>query len=346
MPAMTGPVDNLPDADYASKIASIAAALNAWDGAIVIATHVDPDGDAIGSSLALKRALEAMGKHVRLPLEPPSYLRFLATEGELSPVLDSVDGAMLIVLDVSDAGRMAGAPLGGAARTINLDHHGTNDRFGDLALVDPTKAATAVIVKDLIDALPVSWSVPMATPCLTGMLTDTGNFRFGNTDREVLTAAADLIDVGVPFADLTDRLQWRDPNYFRLLGAVMGTVRFDLGGRLVTARLTNAMRDATSQTDDDSDDFVGIIRYAEGAVVAALFKERDDHIKVSVRTRPGVSAQAICVGLGGGGHVVAAGASLATMDFDEAERLFCDAVEAELARVDARSAEDGALNRA
>lgn len=336
MPAMTRPADNLPDADYGRKIAAIAAALAGWDGPIVLATHVDPDGDAVGSTLALRRALAALGKDPVVPLQPPRYLRFLATPGELSPALTSVQGAMLVVLDVSDAARTAGAPMEGAAKVINIDHHGTNDRFGDLALVDPTKAATAVLVKDLIDALDVGWTVPIATPCLTGMLTDTGNFRFGNTDREVLTAAADLIDVGVPFADLTDRLQWRPPTYFHLLGEVMNTVAFSLDGRLVTARLTAAMRTAAAQADDDSDDFVGIIRYAEGAQVAAIFKERDEVIKVSVRTRTGVSAQAICVDLGGGGHTAAAGASLPTTDFDEAARMFEVAVRAELARADAR----------
>ena len=235
------------------------------------------------------------------------------------------------MLDVSDAGRAAGAPLTGAQYTVNIDHHGTNTRFGDLALVHPQSAATAVIVKDLIEALVVPWSVDIATPCLTGILTDTGNFRFENTDREALHAAADLIEVGVPYADLTDRLQWRPASYFRMLGQVMTTVDFDLGGRLVTAQVSEAMRDRVGGTDADSEDFVGVIRYAEGSWVAALLKERPDGIKLSVRARTGVSAQNICVELGGGGHVAAAGATVPG-PLDAARKRLRDATAKELVR--------------
>jgi len=126
----------------------------------------------------------------------------------------------------------------------------------------------------------------------------------------VLEAAGALIDVGVPYTELTDRLQWRHPDYFKMLGEVMGTVEFHLDGRLVTARLTRAMRERIGESDDDSDDFVGLIRYAEGTLVAALLKERDDGVKLSVRSRGGVSAQSICRELGGGGHLAAAGATV------------------------------------
>ncbi|MEJ2292011.1 MAG: DHH family phosphoesterase [Deinococcales bacterium] len=262
--------------DYDAKLARIGRALSGWRGPIVLISHVDPDGDAFGSSLALKRALERLDKQVVLPLEPPRFLAFLAEEGELSAPLEALPhDSLLVVMDAADRERAVGAPIDGAEMVINIDHHGTNDRFGDLALVEPTKAATALIVKDLLDAMGFRWTVDVATPCLTGMLTDTGNFRHANTDRAVLEAAGALIDVGVPYTELTDRLQWRHPDYFRMLAEVMATVDFHLGGRLVTARLTRAMRERIGESDDDSDDFVGLIRYAEGSQVAALLKERD-----------------------------------------------------------------------
>jgi phosphoesterase RecJ-like protein len=331
MVGMNATESNVEHDDHA-VMERIARTLRTWNGPIVIVSHVDPDGDALGSSLALKRALDTLGKTTTLPLEPPRFLAFLAQPGELSGPLPALpDGALLVVLDVADAGRMVGAPAADADTTINIDHHGTNDSFGDLALVQPRRAATAVIVKELIEALGVPWTPAIATPCLTGMLTDTGNFRFGNTDRDVLSAAGDLIDAGVAFSGLTDRLQWRHPDYFRMLGMVMDTVAFDLEGRLVTARLTHAMRDAVGDSDDDSEDFVGQIRYAEGALVAALLKERDGAVKLSVRTRDGVSAQAICLELGGGGHVAAAGATVQG-DMDEAVRRLREATLRELER--------------
>ena len=308
---MQPPVDNSSDPHYRSKLATIADVARGWQGPIVIVSHVDPDGDALGSCLGLSRALAALGKPVTIAMEPPRYLEFLIEPGEVVPSLPRLPAdCLLFVLDVADLHRVAGAPLDGAAYVVNIDHHGTNDRFGDSAVVQPGKAATALLIKELIDELGVTWNARLATPCLTGILTDTGNFRYGNTNREVLQVAGELVDMGVAYVDLTDRLQWRHPTYFRTLGKVMDTVHFELGGELVLAHFTAAMRSGAGAADDDSDDFVGIIRYAEGVKVAVILKEREDEVKVSVRTRSGVSAQAICVALGGGGHVAAAGATV------------------------------------
>ena len=309
------PVDNSGETNYAAKVQTIADKLRDWRGPVVLIAHVDPDGDALGSTLGLKRALDALGKRTVLPLEPPRFLAFLAQEGELAEPLETLpEGCLLAILDVAEENRAVGAPLTGAAFTINIDHHGTNPRFGDLACVEPDRAATAHIVKDVIDALGVTWTSDIATPCLTGILTDTGNLRFGNTTPETLQAAGALIAAGVPYAELTDRLQWRHPDYFKMLGKVMSTVEFPLGGLVAMARLTQQMRDEIGPTDDDSDDYVGFIRYAEGAQLAIFLKERSDEAgpktKISVRAKEGVSAQAVCLAFGGGGHVAAAGATL------------------------------------
>ncbi len=332
---MTQQADNRNETDYAGKVRRIAETLTSWSGPIVVVAHVDPDGDALGSTLALKRALDAMGKRTLLPMDPPSYLRFLADDDELAEPLERLPGqALLAVLDVAEARRVAGAPIDGAAFVLNVDHHGTNDRFGDLSLVQPGAAATAQIVKDIVDALPVDWSAQVATPCLTGILTDTGNFRFANTDREVLRAAGDLIGHGVDYAGLTDRLQWRPPSYYRMLGAVMDTLELPFGGLASVASVTLEMKERFHESEDDSDDYVGLIRYVEGSQVAVLLKQTEDAVKISVRARRPVSAQAICLELGGGGHVAAAGAKLAGADLAAARARVLDAVGRELARHD------------
>jgi phosphoesterase RecJ-like protein len=314
----------------------VAHALLAHDGPIVVLAHVDPDGDALGSVLTLARALRRAGRDARATMpEPPRFLRFLAEPGELHAPSDRLPAGALVAVVDTELKRSIGAPLDGAVRVVNVDHHGTNPGGADVAWVDPSYASATLMVAEVVDALGVAWDAHLATPCLAGLLTDTGHLRFGNTDRRALEAAARLIDAGVAFGELSDRLQWRHPAYYAMLAKVMGTVRFRLDGQVVLIDLTLAMRAAADADGDDSDDFVQQVRYAEGTRVAAVLKEREGLVKVSVRSRAGVSAQRICVALGGGGHVAAAGATLEGADLASAERLLLAAIEAELARVDA-----------
>jgi len=318
---------NAPEPRYWEKMRLVAEGLKAVEGPIYIATHVDPDGDAIGSSLGLYRALKALGKDARWVAEPPRFLRFLPQEEEYSdPVERLPPGATLVALDSADPARVVGVPVEGFV--INIDHHGTNPRFGQIAVVDPSKAATAQMVKDLIDLLGVAWTEEIATPVLTGILTDTGNFRFANTTPEVLRVAAELVGYGVRLAELTDRLQFRPPSYFRLMGQVLSTVAFHFGGLLVTAHLP----EEAVKGEEDSDDFVGLIRYVEGSVVSVFLRRREEGVKVSIRSRGGVSAQNIALRLGGGGHVPAAGATLKGVDLDRAYEMVLEAVAEELRR--------------
>lgn len=329
---------------YGEKLHAVAQTLRNFSGPIYIVTHVDPDGDAVGSSLGLALALEAMGKRVFWICQPPRYLRFLAGDYPNSlPISRVPEGALLVVLDAAEPDRVEGAPVEGYV--INIDHHGTNPRFGDLAVVDPSKAATAQIVKDLIDALGVAWTPAIATPVLTGMITDTGNFAFANTTPELLRTAADLVAHGVAYAELTDRLRLRPPGYFQLLGKVLSTVEFHFGGLLVTAHLPPGANgqnggDALPSPSDprgvageeDSDDFVGTIRYAEGSLVAVFLRQRGPDTKLSIRSRGRVSAQNIAVKLGGGGHVPAAGATLRGVGLSDAYGKLLPVVEEELKR--------------
>jgi bifunctional oligoribonuclease and PAP phosphatase NrnA len=311
----------------------VARALLAHPGSFVVAAHVDPDGDALGSVLTLARALRRLGRAVVAPMsDPPRFLRFLARPGELvDPLQARPADALVVVLD-GDLGRAAGVPLDGGRGVVNVDHHASNAAEADVAWVDPTYASASMMVAEVVDALGVAWDEQLATPCLAGLMTDTGHFRFGNTDRRALEAAGRLIEAGVAYADLADRLQWRHPDYFRMLALVMATVRFHLAGEIVLADQTNAMRDAVGDTADDADDFVGQIRYAEGTRLAAILKERPGAVKLSLRSRGGVSARRICQDLGGGGHDAAAGATLPGATLAEAEARLLEAARRELLR--------------
>lgn len=322
----------LPD-DAATRLEGIARHLLAHPGPIVVLSHVDPDGDAVGSVVCAARALRRLGKEVVPIVTPPRFLTFLAEPGELHAPCEALPpGALALVLDC-DLSRVTGAPLQGATSIVNLDHHPGNPGDADLHLVLPQLAATAVLMKHLIDALGLEWDAALATPCLCGILTDTGTFRYANTDRHTLAVAGDLIEAGVAYAELTDRLQWRHPDYFARLSTVLSTVRYAFDGALVTIHQSRAMRAASPASDDDSDDFVGLIRYAEGTLVAAYLREVDEGVKVSLRSRGGFSARRVCEVLNGGGHEVAAGARLRGLDLAEAETRLHDAVATELARL-------------
>jgi len=308
----------------------VARALLDHPGPYVVVAHTDPDGDAVGSVLTLARALRRLGREVVTPMTPPPrFLRFLVDDGELvDPLSERPSGALVVVVD-SDPARSTGVPTNGGP-VVNVDHHGTNPGTSEVTWVDPRFASATMMVAEVVDALGVAWDAHLATPCLAGLMTDTGHFRFGNTDRRALQAAGRLIDAGVAYAELSDRLQWRHPDFFRMLALVMATVRFRLGGEVVLADQTLAMRESLGESEDDSDDYVGQLRYAEGTRVAAILKERVGAVKLSVRSRGGVSARRICVALGGGGHDAAAGATLEGVDLATAERRLLEAVEAEL----------------
>lgn len=302
----------------------------AWDGPVYIASHVDPDGDALGSVLTAKRALAKLGKETIAVVSPPPYLAFLAAPGELTaPVETLPENALLLVVDTALDNRVDGVDYTQAARTFNIDHHGTNPRTGDLSVVEPSKGANAILMKQFVEELGVEWDANLAEPCLAGILTDTGFMRFGNTNAEVLHSVAALLEHGVDYANLTDQLQLRHPNYFKLLGMVMDTVRFDFDGKMVSVVLRE--EDRVRAQADESNDFVGVIRYAEGSYIAVMMREKDDAVKLSVRTRAPLSAQRVCVALGGGGHVAAAGATVPGDIESVREKLLAE-VEAEIAR--------------
>jgi len=330
-------INNSDEPDYPGTINRIAKALTEWQGPIVIAAHKNPDGDALGSALTLKRALETMGKHVLLPIETPPIVRFLPKDGELCAPLDSFpDNTLLVVLDISEKTRTAGVPLEkdafpGVEYVINMDHHGTNDRFGDIHCVQPSGAATSILIKDLIDALGVAWTQDLAEPCMVGILTDTGVFQHANTNAKVLETAAELIGYDISYAELICQLEIREPAYFRMLGEVLSTVAFHFDGRVAMVSITQEMVDEVGPVDDDSNDYIGRLRYAKGVELAILLRAQADQVKISLRSQGKISAQAIAIRLGGGGHVNASGAEISA-NMKLAQEAVLQAVQDELAQ--------------
>ncbi|WP_261664056.1 DHH family phosphoesterase [Deinococcus sp. Marseille-Q6407] len=338
--------DNGGPADYPAQVQQVAQALRQHSGPVVVLSHENPDGDALGSVLGLTRALRQLGREVCAPMTLPRYLQFLPEEGELCGPLEAwPDGALAAVLDVdnNDHVRVGGANMSSfSGPTVNIDHHGTNARQADALLVDPSQPATAQIMVDVLDALGTEWNEHLATPLLLGLITDTGSFQFSSTTPTTLRTGARLLEHGARLNWLNEQRMQNPRTYYTLLREVLSTLEFTRGGRVVLARVDDAMLERAGAGWDEVDAYVGLLRNAEGAQLAVLVKDYGDRVKFSLRSRGGLSAQNIAVALGGGGHIPAAGATV-NAPYPEARAQLDAAVSAELARLDAQTAQEQTL---
>lgn len=279
-----------------------------------IMTHQAPDGDGIGSALALARALEGMGAKATLACEDPlpSMLAFLpGSERFQTREVGSED--LVVALDASDLDRFgslgekvkeSGLPI------LNIDHHVTNNSFGTVNLVKREAAATAEIIYDLLPDLETPLDPLIATYLLTGLVTDTQGFRTANTTVRTLEIAAQLMKAGASLNEVTEKVfRHFDLSTLRLWGAIMESLQLD--GRMVWATETMAMRSRYGASADRGDGVVNLLASVGQADIAIIFREKEDRlIEVSLRSSPGVDVSFIAQYFGGGGHSQAAGCSL------------------------------------
>jgi len=330
---------NQGENDYVGKLERAAQLLKAHVGPIVIVSHVDPDGDALGSCLGLQRTLRQMGKAAQTYASVPRYLHFLLERDDeiLPPGAVLEPDALLVVLDVDshDSKRVEGISLERVSQNfvLNIDHHGTNARRAQLSIVEPAKAACALMVAELVALLGVPFNASIANPLYTGISTDTGSFRFTNTTSEVLEMASHLLSGGADLGFINESLSKTPHQMYRLQAQVLGTVEFLNDGLTVVAQVNRAMLEKVGASWEDVESLVGVIRSAEGTELAVLFKVySEDSVKLSLRSRGRVSAQNIAVNLGGGGHVAAAGATVNAGYAEVRRRFELEAVK-ELSRV-------------
>ncbi|GGR83449.1 DHH family phosphoesterase [Deinococcus sedimenti] len=320
-----------------SDLQAVARALLDHTGPIVVLSHENPDGDALGSVLGLTRALRQLGREVIAPMHVPRFLTFVPRDGELSPALTEWPaGAMAAVLDVdnNDHARVAGADLSTfTGPVVNVDHHGTNQRRADALAVDPAQPAAATMIAELVDLLGAKWSEDLATPLMLGLITDTGSFRFDSVTPAAFQTASKLRSAGARLGWINDHLGQNPHTYYTLLREVLGTLQFMHEGRVVLVRVDGDMLDRTGSVWEDVENYVGMFRNVEGSQLAVMVKDFGDRVKISMRSRAGLSAQNIAVALGGGGHVPAAGASL-NEPWAQVQPQLDAAIAAELARAD------------
>lgn len=282
----------------------------------IIMSHVRPDGDAIGSQLALGFSLKAMGKTVCLVNEDgvPESLEFMnGSEVVTQPPAEPIDVDVAIAVDTATKPRLGENSLvaaGSAKVWINIDHHISNPAYGDVNLIDGTKPATGQILYELIKALDMPMPEETRDAIYVAVSTDTGSFQYGSTTAETYEMGADLIrqglDVGKINADTYDNHPYRR---LELMRALLNTLDISEDGQLAHWELLHQTQVDLKLQPDDSEGLIDLIRGVRGVRVAVFFEELEGgKIRVSMRSKDkSVNVCDVALKFGGGGHALAAG---------------------------------------
>jgi len=289
----------------------------------ILVTHEHPDGDALGSLVAMQETLIALGKDslmfmpaTELPL--PYEYRFFPLEDLISVLPADLQQRTVVFLDCGNVDRNPAPVLRGGTQLINIDHHHDNTRFGTIDHVVPEASCTAEIVWDLMGGLGVDPTPVSADALYVGLVTDTGRFMYENTGPRAHVMAAELIEAGVNVQDVYRRLYEGTPDAkLKLLARALANVRRHDGGRLTLTLLSAADYAAAVAQESYSEGVIDVLRAVEGTKVAALVRDqvsvgRTALRKVSLRSTDGeVDVSVIARVQGGGGHRRAAGFSSA-----------------------------------
>ncbi len=279
----------------------------------VIMSHSDPDGDSIGSQLALASALGRIGKTAKAVADDrtPVIYRFLEGSVHVEPPSAGATADVVVVVDSSNLQRVSGLDsIGGRERPIlNVDHHRSNTEFGRWNYVDPEACACAEQVYSVILELGVELTVDEAANLYVGILTDTGAFRFPNTTSRCLRVAADLVDQGIPAAEIARKVFWeKTPESTHLLGMALSSLEIIDGGRIASMVVSREMSRKAQASASDSDGFASYTKVITGVKVGLLFRQLDgDGVRVSLRSDSGVDVERVARIFGGGGHPTSAG---------------------------------------
>ncbi|MCQ4087235.1 bifunctional oligoribonuclease/PAP phosphatase NrnA [Saccharibacillus sp. JS10] len=284
----------------------------------LVVAHVQPDGDAVSSTLAVGWLLSRLGKTFTMINEGPIPERMTYMEGA-SQILDmsmtdrTRTYSNVICVDCADYKRVGlVSEWIEEGNMLNIDHHPTNDRYGTQTLIKADAAATAEILYDLLTVFDVSWDRPVAEMLYTGILTDTGGFRYSSTSPKVMQIASHLLELGVNGPDLADSLleQLTKPQ-FDVLTLALSTLEMSDDHQVAWVHVTPEHMIQTGASNEDLEGIVNYPRNIQGVEVGVLFKVINENaVKASMRSAGKVDVAAIAAGFGGGGHIRAAGCRL------------------------------------
>ncbi len=309
-----------------SSLLEIARVIRERDN-FVITSHINPDGDNIGSQLGLFLLLKQMGKGVRCvdADEVPSVYSFLPASEEVMVLDDKDIGdlSVFIIVDTADYERLGRvAPLLELAElVINIDHHISNNRYGDLNYVDEEAAAVGEQIYELAKVLEIEITKDIAECLFTAIISDTGCFRYENTTPRTHRIAAELIEAGVNSRYVVEMLyETKSFSSLKLLGEALFTLQLGAQGKVAWATVYRKMMEEVGATYEDLEGLVEQIGTLKGLEIAVLFKELDGRVKVSFRSKGNRDVNKLASLFGGGGHPNAAGCSL-ELEIEEAREL-------------------------
>ncbi len=293
---------------------------------VVLTGHVQPDADALGSTLALAEGLRRRGARVLATFPdpftlPPSLGWLPGAEGLVPSSAVPSSPEVFVSLDAASPGRIGElAPLLSSAGTsVVIDHHASNPGFGDLRLIDGTAPATVSLVADLLDGLGVTLDAQLATLLYAGLAADTGSFRFPNTRSDTHELAARLLATGIDHAAISRRLFDTAPfGWLGLLSVVTGraVLEPEVGEGLVWTWSSAAEAAEHGLPAEQLEALVDVVRSTQEADVACVLKGQPDGTwSVSLRSRGGTDVARVAGAFGGGGHTLAAGFS-STLDWE------------------------------
>lgn len=282
---------------------------------IIILTHEHPDGDAIGSSLALYSALKKLGKTADVVIsEYNRVFDFLPNIDVLKkePSLEKYD--LAIALDSGDIKRLNGfsGSFENAKSKISIDHHGINTMFADLNFVNPMAPACAQILITVIEALGVEIDKEIGTCLLTGIITDTGGFKYPATSAETFEFTAELLNLGINVSEIYKRvLQTVSKNSFNLRKIAINRLELLENEKIAFTYITKKDMEEINAEEGDHEGIVEIGRDIEGVEISIFLKEvEENNYKISLRSNTYVNVADICLMFNGGGHIRAAGGSI------------------------------------
>lgn len=278
---------------------------------IAILTHESPDGDAMGSSLAIYLALKQLGKNPDIII--PEYSRtyeFLPGANEIIKEGKKEQYDLAIALDCADLKRLNGFGkyFEDAKVTISIDHHGSNKMFADYNYVDPVSPACAQILVIVLEYLKVEITKEIGICLLTGIITDTGGFKYSGITAETFEIASWLLNLGVNVSDIYIRvLQVKTKSNFELTKIIMDRMEFLEDGKIAFTYITKQDEQKVGAQTGDHEGIVEVGRDVEGVEVSIFLRESDNGFKVSLRSNKYVNVSDVGLMFGGGGHPRAAG---------------------------------------
>ncbi|MEX1031042.1 MAG: bifunctional oligoribonuclease/PAP phosphatase NrnA [Paenibacillaceae bacterium] len=306
----------------------------------LVVSHVQPDGDAISSTIAIGLILRSLNKSFIMINEDKTPIKFDYLSGYENilhaDIIDAVPRQYrnIIAVDCADFSRIGivqnwfeDNPI-----ILNIDHHPTNDQYGTIPLIQAEAAATAEILFYLIEALGIEWTKSLADCIYTGLLTDTGGFRYSNTSPEVMKIASKMLEFGVIGHQLAEHLLERIAfSHIIILKRALTSLSFAANNQIGWVLVSQADIIESQASNEDLEGLVNYPRNIEGVEVGLLFKEITPSIvKVSFRSAGKVDVAAIAHRLGGGGHTRASGCTL-NMTMDEAVPFIVNEIQQEMA---------------